>query len=553
MSGAARWSRRDVLRAGLGAGGAALLPAGLAGCGFPHRRALWHNDIYTRCIDPERVSAPESLGDIVTAVQGAVRRRQRIRAVGAGHSFSDIAVVDGHLLRFDHIDQALSLDPRSLKAPWLDVPLVRVEAGMTVRQINAALDCRGLALRNMGGWDAQTAAGVISTATHGSGLEYGSSSAFVRCLVLVTQDGKVLQIERTDGITDPSRWRGVVTPDGFYTDARLVQDDDVFQAAAVGVGCLGVIYSVVLEVEKKYWLHEERSVSTWEQVRRDDGYVGAIVRDRAAPREESGPCKGERPRHYEIYVNPYARPDGQHTCLITRRFHRDYEPARPCTQRQQGWLTTFIAMDGDNPHLAVDNINLFPGGVRGHLDAGFGGMVGCYDNVSYRVFNAGDVNRMAAYAVEPALDLGRTVPAMNRLLDVAAALRSAGQGVNPGPIAIRFVQAADAYLAPQYGRATAMFEIQGLVGVKKMDDTLRAEETMLLQEFDARPHWGMDLRVIEELDTMRRLYPQFPAWERQFRLLNSAGVFNSEFTDRIGLTALDAAPARRKKSDDCSG
>ena len=46
---------------------------------------------------------------------------------------------------------------------------MRVEAGMRLRELNRLLDDKGVALSQMGGYDAQTVAGVISTSTHGSG------------------------------------------------------------------------------------------------------------------------------------------------------------------------------------------------------------------------------------------------------------------------------------------------------------------------------------------------------------------------------------------------
>src|SRR5262249_39642548 len=163
-----------------------------------HRDATWHNDIWSRCIDPERVSVPGSLDEIVGLVRDAEKDGYRIRAVGSGNSFSDIAVVDGNLVRLDRLKRVLPLDPATLTERWRAASLVNVEAGITVREVNAALDTKRLALRNMGGWDAQTAAGVISTATHGSGLDYGSSASFVRSMVMVTAGGRVLQIEPKD-------------------------------------------------------------------------------------------------------------------------------------------------------------------------------------------------------------------------------------------------------------------------------------------------------------------------------------------------------------------
>ena len=69
--------------------------------------------------------------------------------------------------------------------------------------MNAYLDGRGLALSNMGGYDHQTIAGVISTSTHGSGITFGPLNDFVRSLDIVAAGGVVYRIEPSDGPTDP--------------------------------------------------------------------------------------------------------------------------------------------------------------------------------------------------------------------------------------------------------------------------------------------------------------------------------------------------------------
>ena len=75
---------------------------------------------------------------------------------------------------------------------------------MRLRELNRLLDDNGLALSQMGGYDAQTVAGVMSTSTHGSGIEFGPIADSVRSLDLVASGGRVIRIERADGPTDPT-------------------------------------------------------------------------------------------------------------------------------------------------------------------------------------------------------------------------------------------------------------------------------------------------------------------------------------------------------------
>ena len=72
-------------------------------------------------------------------------RDRRVRVAGAGHSFSDIALTDGVQLRLDRLTRVLDVDRSS--------GLVRVQAGITIRELNARLAAHGLALENLGDID----------------------------------------------------------------------------------------------------------------------------------------------------------------------------------------------------------------------------------------------------------------------------------------------------------------------------------------------------------------------------------------------------------------
>jgi FAD/FMN-containing dehydrogenase len=141
--------------------------------------------------------------------------------------------------------------------------LVRVEAGMTIAALNAHLQGLKLALPNMGGFDGQTVAGVISTATHGSGIGFGPLSDMVRSLDIVAAGGTVHRIEPSDGPSDPEAYRA------RHPDHQLHQDDRWFNAAVVGMGCMGVIHSAILEVGPLFYLREVRAMSTWSRVREE--------------------------------------------------------------------------------------------------------------------------------------------------------------------------------------------------------------------------------------------------------------------------------------------
>ncbi len=90
------------------------------------------------------------------------------------------------MIRIEALDRVLDADPES--------GLVKVEAGITLRDLGAALWERGLAMENLGDIDKQTLAGAISTATHGTGARFRNLSAQVEALELVLADGSLIEV-----------------------------------------------------------------------------------------------------------------------------------------------------------------------------------------------------------------------------------------------------------------------------------------------------------------------------------------------------------------------
>jgi len=266
----------------------------------------WHNHTGDQSCHPRAIVAPASLDELVELVRRAEREHTTVRAVGSGHAWSDVALTEGYLVLPDHLGGLIELDDGTLRADAPEDRLVRVLGGTRLRDLNSALDRAGLALPQMGGYDGQTISGVVSTSTHGSGLRWGPFPDLVRSLDLVVAGGRVVRVEPADGLTDAEAFA-----DAYGDDRELIEDDDIFAAAVCGMGCMGVIHALVIEVREKFWLNEVRTLSTWEDVRptlTPDGVLG----------------EGD---HYELFVNPYARRDGRHTVLVTRRGDCS-EPAR---------------------------------------------------------------------------------------------------------------------------------------------------------------------------------------------------------------------------------
>ena len=528
-------ARRKLLQLGLGAGAALALPAG---CCPPlvQRNKAWTNAQKTRGVEPAHRGHPKSLQDLVELVGRAETERVSIRSTGSGHSFSDVALSRGYLLSPRCLDAVLELDRTQLKPALSQVPLLRVESGIALHELNHELEERGLALANMGSYDAQTIVGAATTGTHGSGLGFGPIASQIRSIEIVTKNAEVLKVEPRNGITDAAKFPGYIATEDGKVAARLVQDDDHFNAIAVAMGCMGVIYSVVLEPVPRFWLREVRTPTTWSALKKSDGLI-----ERLMQKKRLKPAGEPEPEHYEIYVNPYQQRNGDHRCLLTERYRIPPNQFRTAEAMERGQLATNVlaalSVLIGRGQAVRDYIDAHPSQMPKLLDLSLEGLADReYIDESHQVFQLGEANYLRAYGIEMAFELEQTVAATERLFAIAESLRLRGI-VHTAPVGLRFVAAADAHLAMQHGRRTMMMEIPMLVGARGADYLLLNYEVAYLREFRARPHWGLDLDVIRNVDTVRWLYPEsYPKWERVYRDLNDRGTFNGPFTDRLGIS-----------------
>ena len=156
---------------------------------------------------------------------------KRVKVVGGAHSWSDIACTDGVLVSLDKLCRVLSIEGDK----------VTVEAGIRLQALNEALAQRGLALGVLGSIAQQSVAGAIATGTHGSGPRHGSLSSLVCGLRLMLADGSVRDLQ---------------------------PGDDLFDAARVSLGALGIVTRVTLACEPAFRLEELAGPAPFEEALR---------------------------------------------------------------------------------------------------------------------------------------------------------------------------------------------------------------------------------------------------------------------------------------------
>jgi len=172
--------------------------------------------------------SPGDEAGVVALVRAAREGGGRVKVVGAGHSFSEIAAPD---------DVAVSLDRCSgivAQAPGT----VTVRAGTRLHALNAALAERGLALPILGSIAQQSVAGAIATGTHGSSLRHGNLATLVERVRLVDGTGAVHDVDgdRLDGVRVHLGALGVLTEVTLRVEPsfRLAQTIETVPVGEVG-------------------------------------------------------------------------------------------------------------------------------------------------------------------------------------------------------------------------------------------------------------------------------------------------------------------------------
>jgi FAD/FMN-containing dehydrogenase len=479
------------------------------------KRAKWQNYCATQKCNPLKVAYPHSLEDLKAVMAEAARLNCSVRAVGSAHAWSDVELTDGILIETHGVWRPLPVEAATLRDPAKLRELFHVEAGMTIKKVNEVLDADGRALLNMGGYDGQTVAGVISTSTHGSGLKLGSFPSMVAALVILTAEGELLQVEPANGISEPAAFA-----QKYGAERKLMQDDKLFNACVVGMGCLGIVYAVILWVREKYWLKETREVMAWSDARALFA-AGKILDDF---------------RHVEVLLNPH-KVDGMHNCLVTTRELLDTPPAVPAPPKP--FRDVFGAalggsLSSDAGQVIAFLFNEFPAFSPFFLEEALQ-ILKDKDKVeiSHRIFNVGAVNHFMAVSSEFAIDLDKYLDAADALLDMADRYQATDGDYFSAPIAMRWVAASPGFLSMQ-PRPVCMFEMPLLRDVKSTGAIQKRCEELLVGKFQARPHWGQ-LNTLDH-DKVTKLYPRLSDWQEIFDKFNSQSRFRSPFTDRVGFS-----------------
>ncbi|MDP3966645.1 MAG: D-arabinono-1,4-lactone oxidase [Nocardioides sp.] len=394
---------------------------------MPVPPAPWENWSGLVRVLPRSTEVPEDPAAVRRAVVAAAEAGRRVKMVGSGHSFTEVAVADDVLLSPALLSGVVAVDR--------DAMTVTALAGTRLEDLNTTLEGLGLTLHNMGDIAEQTLAGAISTGTHGTGGVWSSLSA------------QVVGLDHVDG-------RG----EALHCSAD--ENPDVLAAARLGLGALGVITTVTFRVEPLFVLEAHEEVLGWDEAQ---ARLDEIV------------------AHHH-HVDGYWFP-GTDRVQVKRndRLADPLEDARPLPRWRRVVEdevlanTAFGAMTGLGARVpaAVPALNRFAAAALSTRT---------YSDVPHRVFTTHRrvVFREMEYAVPREVGL-EALREVRRLIE----RRRWRIGF---PVELRFTPADDLPLSASSGRESTYLAFHTPRGADHTAYFAGVEE--VLRGYDGRPHWG---------------------------------------------------------------
>jgi hypothetical protein len=428
-----------------------------------------------------------------------------------------------------------------------------VAAGMTIQELYTALeDQLGLALETMGGSSGQTIAGAISTGTHGGDLFMAPLADSVLAIHLVGAGGAEYWIEPSPGITDPSLLRKFVVPG--IDPQNIIYDNATFDACLVSLGCMGVIYAVVLKVREAYDLIETTTETTWQDFLQT---APALLSD-------------ESNRFLQVAVSPYPDSGNNNFCLVTTRTEA---PATGPATRPKGNVSgavldmildmePLIALElglqvifddgglSDNQKLVkiVETVMSQAPGQRSVMVEHYRAIMAAlwppatFRGASYSVmdttYGQPPEASQPSYSAElffQSVDGTGQMPFSAFVSAVIAAVSEATDTFLTGYVSLRFTGATRANLGMQQWSQTCAVEISCMQGVQG-ERALYAEILNLAYQHGGLLHWG---QIIEPFRGNGTAFPDYAEWREIYAIMSrnfSARTFENALSARWGLT-----------------
>ncbi|KAG7087570.1 hypothetical protein E1B28_013525 [Marasmius oreades] len=435
------------------------------------RDATFVNWAQTFGCKPLLVFEPEDENQCEMILELARREGKVVRAAGIGHSPSDLACTNEFLIRTKNLNRVLKVD--------IDKRRVVAQGGIALSDLHVELEKHGLAMINLGSISDQTLAGVITTATHGSGVEYGVLSTHVISLDLLL-------------------------PDGSRVHCSQQERPELFMASLCGLGSTGLLINIEIEVEPAFRLKEfhqsrtfEDAMGNWQEV----AYSGEHVRFYWFPAADTIMQRVAN-RTQEDKVSCYSwlwdTLCGYHVVHFMLFLGLFWPYMSSLASRFASWLASADAMEIDDSH---------------------------------RIFNFDCL--FLQHTTEWAIPIENTEACLRDLRNWWMKEREDPHGMRPHfPVEIRFSAPDEIWLSPSNGRQTCWIGIVHYkpYGIDVPYRKLFSGFEHILTSHQGRPHWAKAHRLQPE--DLRKRYSRFDDFVRVLEEVDPKGMFRNDYIKR---------------------
>ena len=401
----------------------------------------WSNWAGNQHVDNVSLFKPRSEEEIQQAVQLAMSKKNRVKVVGSGHSFTSIALAEDLLVDLSDYDAVIAIDKLT--------KTVTVQSGIQLSKLNLILHENGLAMQNLGDIAYQTIAGSISTSTHGTGIKFTGIANQVVALRLVLADSTVV-------------------------DCTSTSNSDLFHCARVGLGALGIISTVTLQLVSAFNLSViEQPIRVDELLENLDNHIASND-------------------HFEFFWVPHTG------WALTKRNNRTLEPAEPMGKMSHWYAKTLMEnyAFGAVCMLGRTRPSLIPKLAKALPASG----KTTYSDASYKVFASKRIVKF--YEMEYAIPREACAEALNR---VRRLVTDSGFFLN-FPVEVRFTAPDEIPLSTASNRESAYIAVHIYKGMDFVPYFKAVESIM--NSYQGRPHWGK-----LHFQNSQTLAPRYPKWQ----------------------------------------
>ncbi|XP_078605012.1 L-gulono-1,4-lactone dehydrogenase-like isoform X3 [Branchiostoma floridae x Branchiostoma japonicum] len=494
---------------------------------------------------------------IAAVVHHASLHNLRVRAVGVGYSWSKMTSTRDILIDMSGLTRVITKKPQKYFEKY---HLVEVQAGKVVREFVREIDIKfKLALPGMDNFMGQTVGGAVCTSAHGSGFNLQSISNSVVSLHMIIAGGiQVTVREPTATETDMplEHVRALVARAQFGDGPLEIISKQAFRAAQVGLGCLGIIYSVIFKCVPLFEIMEQRRLTTFTWPASGDSL------DFRIPRNFDSNYIGSN-EFFSFFVNPFPKkccsregwlgPGVEHVRVVYVRGRKatenDYLSRPPCRDACACCCCEgcrgCTACEGCKTDVCASCYSSYvmrePSSVPGWIDNCMKMSIhkGHYVNTWYKVlqYNKGTAHVASS---EWSVALEDLEAALGDVIAMAVDYGRKHNYFNLMPLSCRLTKSDEAYLslANKYRpdgsecERYAHIELPYFPGSYGVEEFHRALEDMLYERYQARAHWAknrwFDARRVHDL------YPALEHWKEVYTVFNSDHTFDNQFTARCG-------------------